>query len=74
MAIYNSSWKDEKANEYIGTITIKDGAVIEGGIDNTNWGGDSNTVAQFAKTTIEGGKMCPVLSKMTTLAPLDARL
>ena len=57
LAIYNSSWKDEKANEYIGTITIKDGAVIEGGIDNTNWGGDSNTVAQFAKTTIEGGKI-----------------
>ena len=57
LAIYNSSWKDEKANEYIGTITIKDGAVIEGGIDNTNWGGDSNTVAQFAKATIEGGKI-----------------
>ena len=57
LAIYNSSWKDEKANEYIGTITIKDGAVIEGGIDNTNWGGNSNTVAQFAKTTIEGGKI-----------------
>ncbi len=37
LAIYNSSWTDEKANEYIGTITIKDGAVIEGGIDNTNW-------------------------------------
>lgn len=55
-AIYNSSWKDG-AEEYIGTITIKDGAVIKGGINNTNWGGSSNTVTQFAKTTIEGGKI-----------------
>lgn len=55
-AIYNSSWKDG-AEEYIGTITIKDGAVIKGGINNTNWGGSSSTVTQFAKTTIEGGKI-----------------
>ncbi|WP_227103919.1 S-layer homology domain-containing protein [Intestinibacillus massiliensis] len=62
VGIFNSGWKD-KSTEYIGTVTVKNGAIISAptAINNVNWGGSASTTEKFATTTIEGGDITGTL-------------